>query len=262
MSVPGVDTFEHDIADELRQKDASITSIAAAGTEIGNKPEGSAVLQGVEHVHMPVLLLIVGVLIVCAILGIGAMGYLYSTGVFDPFSQTPKASELRVPVPPPVKQVSGLHALSPALESSIGSYITDFQKQKSGYSMKLNSFGPVFSYVTRNEDVYMPELALSLGTQKPSTGTVPKVSLLATGTPSIIQGGTSTKGTTTVATGTVVTEEPVAPHYTDVTLNDQNMRVWTDGTVTVVYAFIDARYFLISGSTSGILELRSAILSK
>jgi hypothetical protein len=54
---------------------------------------------------------------------------------------------------------------------------------------------------------------------------------------------------------------PTSP-FSDITLDNQNMRVWNLGTRTVIYAFVADKAVVISDTTDGILLLRNAILRK
>jgi hypothetical protein len=48
--------------------------------------------------------------------------------------------------------------------------------------------------------------------------------------------------------------------FTDVTSNNQNMRVGTSASSTIVYAFAKPEILLISSTVEGLLALRSVIL--
>jgi hypothetical protein len=76
----------------------------------------------------------------------------------------------------------------------------------------------------KNEDLYADELAFAIGSPREvSTSSLPFI-------------------------------------FTDVTRNNQNMRVGTSGSSTIIYAFVNTNTLVISSSTEGILALRGGIL--
>ena len=75
--------------------------------------------------------------------------------------------------------------------------------------------------------------------------------------------GSSSPSTTLEPTTTMMVPETIAtnePYATDITLANQNMRVWVVGDRTIVYAFVGNTTVLIANSKEGILTLKSAIL--
>jgi hypothetical protein len=258
MATPTVDTFEHDIANEIRQREASISDIATAVGDIGNEPEPPKTGKG--------LLIAVVILILCGIAGAGYVAYTYSSGSKSlAQSQNTIISEQKK-----VQAGTPLTSLSPAMDRTIGIHIANVQKTKLGYTMNITSYSPVFAYMLKNESEFGDELGLALGN---SHTIKPKV--VATSTPSIATTtpavtGTSTKtalATTTSTTATTTTatenEEEVTTYvFSDITMSNQNMRIATTIYGTVVYAFIGNQKLVISSSTEGILALRSSILQK
>lgn len=271
VSTPPVDTFEHDIANEIRQKEASITDIAAAVGDIGNtnnnenSSRGSGLLIGV-----------VLVLVLCAIVGLIAMGYLYYTGKYNPFSPS-------VDVTTEAKKAtskSGLTLISvyPTIEKAVGIHVTDIEKAPSGYIVTINSYSSVFSYMVKNEEVIKEELGMSVNSRQnknqkvepekatttPPT-TTPTIST-TTGTSTATKPSTQTQSTSTpYATSTEETLVALLPdpdEFSDVTIDNQNMRVGNSLFGPVVYAFVGTQHLVISSSTAGALSLRNSILRK
>ncbi len=62
MSIPNVDTFEHDISEEIKVKEATITDIASAGGDVSNSPT--------PHANTSRLLLILGGIFILVVIGI------------------------------------------------------------------------------------------------------------------------------------------------------------------------------------------------
>ena len=258
MATSMVDTFEHDIAEEIRHKEASIADIATAVGDIGNDDTKTPK-------HNLTLIIIVSILSFCGLIGAGLLVYSYYSGAMSPVTVTnTPSSEIKK-----VGAGASLKTLSPAMDQSIGSFVTNVQKSKLGYSMNITSYPPVFAYMLKNENAFGEELALALG----NSHTVKKSE-----EPKQIQATTTTKETTasttipvpktstsTQATTTTETEETKLPEtyiFSDITISNQNMRIATSAYGTVVYAFIGTQRLVISTSTEGILALRSSVLQK
>lgn len=255
MAKPIVDTFEHDIADEIRHKEASIADIATAVGDIGNE-------EDLAPKHNVPLIVAVTVLSLCGLLGAGFIGYSYYSGT----TTVPATSQNTTSEQKKTTQGVSVSSISPSMERSIGDYITNVQKSKTGYSMNITSYSPVFAYMLKNEHIYADELGLAVGNSK----TIKKEQLIATSTTATTTPTSSTStpksGTTTLATTTTevtkATELPTTYIFSDITISNQNMRVATSVYGTVVYAFIGTNRLVISSSTDGILALRSGVLQK
>lgn len=204
-----IDTFEDDIANEVKQKEASVVSISAAGGDVGNTP-----LPTPPNTSS---LLIWSIVFVITIIVLTLGGYIYyiktKTIVIPPIEQVSK---------PPVVN---LERISPELNNSIGQFVTNTNKNEYGYIISINSYSPVFSYMIKNENLYADEIANSVGSGR----------------------------------DTSTTSEPFI--FTDVTQSNQNMRVGTSGSSTVIYAFIGNDSIVIASSTEGILSLRNRVLT-
>lgn len=274
-----VETFEHNIAEEIKMKEASLTEISAASNNVGNDP--------VELPKKPPVFFIalVTFFILC-LLGFGLLGYFYVTGL----SPNQEEQPLPVVVTTP-KAVTDLATLSPTLSGQIGRFVTTIDKKEQGYILTINSYSPVFAYMTRNENAYIEELAsvfagrpaATMATSSTETATqtpqVAAITPVATTTPSpatstqntatsskiassSMMQATSTEAPLTIPTNTDVSifAPQVEASFSDITISNQNMRVWTSGKNTVVYAFVGNNTVLISNSKEGILALKGAIL--
>jgi hypothetical protein len=212
MPVPNIDTFEHDIAKEIQNKEATIGDIASAGGEIDNTKNNNSQKKPV------IFITIVIILCLCGIVAGGIFGYSY-------YEKKQNPSQLKtLPNSPVIPNIS-LSDISPTLDENIGRYITNIQHSDYGYSMTVTSYTPVFAYMIKNENAFANEIAKALE-ETPDT--------------------TSTDTTDFI--------------FTDITNNNQNMRVGTNGTSTIVYAFVNTETILISRTTEGILSMRSVIL--
>ncbi len=211
MSIANIDTFEHDISDEIKNKEASMGDIASATGDIGNTQQKTS--------HVSLLVITISIIILSTLIAGGLYGYMYYT------EQQMIARRPKVTPQGPDHPTLSLLSVSPTLNESIGSFVTDVQYNKqTGYSMDLTSYSSVFSYMIKNEGAFADELARAVGAGRDMSTTTPPFT------------------------------------FTDVTLNNQNMRVGTSASSTVIYSFINTQALVIASTTEGILALRNAIL--
>lgn len=204
-----VDTFEDDIANEVKQKEASVVSISAAGGDVGNEPLPTPPNSS--------NLLIGSILFIVCVIVISLGGYIYYIK-----TKTINIPTITEATKPPIVN---LERISDELNSSIGEYVTDTTKNEYGYIISIDSYSPVFSYMIKNENLYADQMARAVGSPR-DTGT---------------------------------SSEPFV--FKDLTQNNQNMRVGTSGSSTVIYAFIGTNSVAVSSSTEGILSLRTRVLT-
>lgn len=209
MSIPNIDTFEHDISEEIKTKEATIGDIAAAGGDIGNVTTKSTPVS--------TLLVALGVFLVVAVI---AVSIILFVKYFNQPEVTPTMTLGGGTVPSAVSASS----VSVSIESAVGPSISNIQKSEYGYVVRLISYSNVFSYMIKNEAAYADEIAASVGSPRDTSTTTPQFM------------------------------------FTDVTINNQNMRVGVAGSSTVVYSFVNTDYLLISSTPEGILALRGGIL--
>ncbi|MDB5259936.1 MAG: hypothetical protein JWN37_167 [Candidatus Nomurabacteria bacterium] len=208
MAIPHIDTFEYDIADEIKRKEASIGDIASAGGDLGNRPDKKT----------PSFVFILLSLIILIIAGGAAyFGYEYYINKLNPPQPV-------VPIQiPQANDTTLLPSLSPGFPENIGRFISNVKRSPDGYTLTINSYSPVFTYIFNNENNYAGDVAYALGEERPLIG-----------------------------------EDTFI--FTDVTINNQNMRVGNSASSTLVYAFVNSTYLLFATSTESILVLRSAIV--
>lgn len=254
MAIQKVDTFEHDISDEIRLKDASLSSIATAVGDIGNTAEIKP--------KAPIFVIVVIILFICGVIGASFVGYTYYKEVkAREVAATTKINQKNIPRNP-----VSLTSISPTLDTAIGAYVSGVKKSDYGYTIMLANYSPVFLYMVKNEGEYIEDLSLLFKkkiSDKKATSTKETLPAIATIKPIALATSTLTS-TSSLSNGTTSTSSleslPVLPVFEDVTLSNQNMRVWKYGADVVVYAFINQKALVISSSTEGVLELRSAIL--
>ena len=289
-----VDTFEHDIADEIRRKEATLEEVKAIAKSTDTNH------QVVPPKKVPVLSITLSITIILALLGIGGIAYYYYNSTILP----PSSQPITIPKKDIPKITAEVTKVSPTLGVQIGRFVNSVEKKDSGYIISINNYSAVFAYMTRNEDAYIEELANLFTTVTQATTTQVAVKPLVVETPVVsttTSTGTSTSTSTKTATSTKSTTKatstaksipttkassstqptstPLVPknpidtvpntmtdssrikqEYTDLTVSNQNMRVYKNGKQTVIYSFVGTTAVLISDTPEGILALRGAIL--
>lgn len=254
-----VDTFEHDIADEIRRKEASLAEIEAVSKQNSPNPVPAPARK------LPILTIVLSILLVLSLLGVTGVAYYYFSDSLLP----PSAKEERVTKNDVPKVTADLTKLSPVLGTEVGRYVTHVEKRETGYILSINNYSAVFGFMIRNENSYINDLALLFPQAAVSTSTQQTRLSSGSSTPVSTEPITSstsktiTKNKTSSTTSEqIVTQQEVKPltNFTDITLSNQNMRVYTNGSTTVIYAFAGTKAVLISNTPEGILALKSAIL--
>lgn len=206
---------------------------------------------------------VLGVLIVCGIIGVGYLVYLSYQGTFSSAITPAKSGQ-----PEKKVETSGIpiSSLSPSLDKAVGQFLANVQKTNVGYIVSVVSYSPVFAYMLRNEREFADDFAVAVGnghTAKNIIPTSPKTPTTATSTStSTPTTSTSTAMATSTAVATDQNSLPTEYIFSDITINNQNMRVATSVYGTVAYAFIGTNTLIISSSPEGIIALRSSILNK
>ena len=255
-----------------------MTKISTADNDIGN----DVVLPR----RTPIFLISVIVVLILTLSGFGYLAYYYvNDGILSPKKEDTAINPDSVP-----KTTTELKNISKTLGEQIGRFVTRVEKKDGGYIITISDYSPVFAYVTRNEKDYIEELSLLFPADTTQTETKPVVATsttlatattIATTTIVATTTATATKATkpstktatTTKATSTSTQQGTTTPvitvpleindsstEFSDVTLSNQNMRVWKHGGHTVVYAFVGNNTLLIANGTAGILSLKGGIL--
>lgn len=296
---PKVDTFEQDIAKEIRRKEATLAEIASANA----RAEDTISVPK----KIPAFIIALVVCFILLLIGLGVIGYVYFTNPL--LSGNGKQMEVHPSDIP--KITTDLPKLSPTLGENIGRFVTKVEKKDGGYILTIKDYSSVFAFMTRNEDTYVGELAdlfspstleATTTESKPAEKIVTPVATGVVSTTTKIVAATSTKTIVATTTTKVPTTKPKAgkavvkkatstpltsasttlvsvtstttpllvvtsaletvpvTHYSDVTIDNQNMRVWTYGKRTVVYAFVGDKTVLIASNKEAIITLKNAIL--
>lgn len=210
MTVPNIDTYEYDVAEEIKKKEASFTDIASASGDIGNTPEQ----KKTASLLVPLLLAVLFFVMV----GAGG-GYYYLFVLHKPATSPTPLTQAELP--------SGMmraEDVSETLAQAVGTSFGSIRTSEYGFTITLQEYTPVFAYMLRNEPAFAEELAFAVGSPRDTSTSSPPF------------------------------------EFRDVTRSNQNMRVGTSASSTVVYAFVNNSHLVVSSSTEGILSLRGAII--
>lgn len=260
--MPKVDTFEHDISDEIRRKEASLTEISAASNNVGNNDDVELPRKA------PIFLITIITFFVLSLAGFGVLGYFYYTDTL----LTPQPSPATTQTGDTSKTNTTFEKISPTLAQNIGRFVTRVEKKDQGYIITVSDYSQVFAYMTRNENNYIEELATLFPPKNQVTSNTTTSSTTTTQASGQNNATTSTSTPASVKTNVasstkeiqqnieVPLEKVSTSNFSDITISNQNMRVWNSGTHSVVYAFIGNKAVVISSSQEGILYLKSVIL--
>lgn len=284
MSLQNIDTFEQDIAKELKKKEVNIRDVAQTSAAPGNAP-----VEPEKKSPLPIILSIIFLLLAG---GGGIFGYMYYNQMMSP------AQDVQQPQLPVAKTPTMLLGeISKVFADNIGMFVSSVTKTNDGYTFKLSSFSPVYAFILKNESTFSDDLAKSLGvahavrgdilpqqpapvfatTSATSTATTTVVKPKTTTNTTVVATTSATSTASTSATSTAPTTTPVIPEpepaplqekdmtpipftFTDLTINNQNMRVGKSGENVMYYAFIENKAVVFSKTTEGILSLKNAIL--
>lgn len=211
QELPKIETFEYDITNEIKTKEANIRDIAVSNGVIENKEEDNSKNKNMILISISAFLILISVISVLVY-------YLYMQN-----------KEEVAPVKIIQKNENGfreedLSSKLPFLYGKVGRFITKGEETPHGFSLTLDNYNEVFAFMLKNENQFSDELSDLL-----------KVNLYMS-----------------------TTSAPLS--FTDVTVNNQNMRILTNGSSTIVYSFLNTEYLLLSTSTDAILSMRSAII--
>lgn len=258
--VPKVDTFAKDISEEIKHKEASLADIATASNDIGNSKEEASPL---ENRSSKIFLVAIGFLVmgICALI---AFVYYYFSALSIP-EQPIQLAETATST-----KASSLSTLSVTLNDNIGRHVSRVEKRERGYVLTLSSYAPVFAYITRKESDYVIQLIDVVSPEKPGAqNSTPKIpaspSTTATGTtPSTTTSSStstsspSTTGAQASSSGAVITDDE--PTWSNVTLSNVNIRIFTEGERSIAYSFVSTEKLIIAATAEDILATKNAIL--
>lgn len=142
METPAVETFEHDISDEISHKEATISDIAAATGSIGN--------TAAQKERGTLLIVLSGVVLILAC--VIAVAWYITTHT------TPAPSTASLAQAPIITQGKDLATLSPNLANSVGRFISHTAQDDLGVTLTLAEFPPIFAYMLTNEQIVAKDI--------------------------------------------------------------------------------------------------------
>lgn len=211
QELPKIETFEYDITNEIKTKEANIRDIAVSNGTIENKEEDNSRNKNLMLISVSAFLILISVI---------------SVIVYFLYSQKQET----LPAPKVAQRSANgfkekdLSSRLPLLYEKVGRFITKGEETPYGFSLSLDNYNEVFAFMLKNENQFSDELSKLL-----------KVNLYMSTSSALLS-------------------------FTDITINNQNMRTLTNGSSTIVYSFLNTEYLLLSTSTEGILSMRSAII--
>lgn len=163
MTAPNIDTFEHDIANEIVHKEANIGDIASASGDIGNNPASKE--------RSTLFIVGISILFLCGLLAVLLTGYLYYTKSTAP---TPLPEGAITGLEPQRGSGLALINVSRALDEGIGRFVSYVEQSKYGYTLTISSYSPVFAYMNTQEALYAEQLAATVGSPRDKSTTTPE----------------------------------------------------------------------------------------
>ncbi|MEN9880902.1 MAG: hypothetical protein RLZZ308_85 [Candidatus Parcubacteria bacterium] len=272
--VPKVDTFAHDISDEIKRQNTTLTEVVVPkGGDAGTLQPPQSEIAGKAPRVFAIMIATV-VLIITGI--ISGLYYYFQILLVQPAHTQPQGEVVQEN-----RQASGLGSVSLALNENIGRYVTKVEKKDKGIIISFSSYPDVFAYMTRNENDYITELVRIFNAPEKATTTQQVITKKSQSDPvytassSKTQTSTTTLTTKSTATTTkkessnATTTQPTAsssvivssaPLFKDITLSNINMRMFISDEGTAVYAFISEEKMLIAKTPEDILALKSTVL--
>lgn len=143
MPVPKIETFEYDISDELKNKQATIVDIASMDGTIETKKDSP------KKTSLSKIILIILFIILTLSLILLLTLKLTTPKQITPLSQVNPISS--------IPQIN-LENLLPITNANIGRFISSVSKVDNGYAIKLLDFSSVYAYILQNESSFGKEL--------------------------------------------------------------------------------------------------------
>lgn len=221
MPISNIDTFEHDIREEIKNKEASVGDIASASGVVSNEVSQNKTAAGTSKV----LIAFVVVMVVIITGAFGYLGYVYM--IEKPKTQAEAAKIIDAETQKQNTEAliaQKLNTLSPTLSTGVTHFTSKVDVTPNGTTLTLSDYTSTFAFMLQNETQIAKEiLAEELKKYENSTTT-----------PSLV--------------------------FSDDTKSNQNMRTLTVGSSTLVYAFIGDQYLVIANGSENILQIRSSII--
>lgn len=157
--LPKIETFEGDITNEIRTKEANIRDIAVSNGAIENKEENKTANKNLIMISVSVVLILISTLSVT----------LYFMSQEKEVAQPPKVTQKN----PSGFREKDLSSKLLFLYSKVGNAISKGEETPYGYILELANYNEVFAFTLKNETAFSKELADLLKVNIESSTTTP-----------------------------------------------------------------------------------------
>lgn len=162
MAIPSIDTFEHDIREEIKNREASVGDIASASGDIGNSsPKTSS----------KVLIILAVMMLLFILSGFGYLSYVYVVQKPATKEQSAQILDQQSKDANTEKIISDkLNSISPSLSAGVSHFTSKIDTTPLGSVLTLNDYASVFAFMIKNEPEIAKEVFAS-EIEKYATGT-------------------------------------------------------------------------------------------
>jgi hypothetical protein len=206
MTLSKVETFEHDIAGEILKKEETVAKVDPKEALMAEVAEQTAVHPKTSSPLIFTALIVVLFLALASVAGY--FGYNYY--ITNKEQKALAASQVRTP---PEKNTAKFFEITFPELSGLARFVTKAERNPYGFSITINEYTPVFSFIIKNEDLFAESIAKALN----------------------------------------VTEGRAGPYiFSGQTIANYNMRIGVSGSSSVAYTFVGNNLLVISTSTDGL----------
>lgn len=147
--LPHIETFEYDISEEIKKKEANIGDIASASGTIENKPDR-------RKPSSPFLVILSIIFLFLSIAGV-IWYMIYVQNQESPISQQVK--NLSNLTSATNTSTTSLEGALPSLNTNVGRFISKIEKTSTGYDLTISDYAQVFGFVIKNEKLFAVDSA-------------------------------------------------------------------------------------------------------
>lgn len=154
MPVPNIDTFENDIREEIKNKEASVGDIASASGTVANTPIPSA--EDKKMSRLLIAFLIVAGLGITA--GFSYLAYVYVDSTPTSKEESDELMRIETKNQNTEKRVEQkLSAIAPSL-APISRFVSEVSSADYGTTLHLTEYSQVFAFMLRTEQIFAREI--------------------------------------------------------------------------------------------------------
>lgn len=135
-----IETFEYDISDEVKKKEASIGSIASASGNIENKPEPKISKGSTVFIILSIIFLFLSI-----------AGVVWYMMLLSNKNNAPVNTVIKNNIS--TNTHTDLQNILPSLDGNIGRFVSKIEITPTGYDLTLTDYKQVFAFVIKNENL-------------------------------------------------------------------------------------------------------------